>query len=366
MLGLAFRFLQQQVFKNLLYAETWEDFAVDKQALQLQPKDTVLCITSGGSFALNAALSRPKAILSIDKNQVQSHILELKQAAIRTLDFETFWQFQTQASVANKLAYRKLRLSLRPQAQSFFDQNPRIIRSGILNNGMLHSALGVLHTYIAGVCGKALLHRLINAESLEQQANIYKTRIEKRIWNAISKNLPVSTMLFYGVSPEQIRFIQQQGVRTLQQLYKRQFDAIFTTIPLTDNFYWAYILTKHYSREAAPNYLQEHNYAKLQKSTDRIQNITSEALAFLQRQEQGSISKFNFSDIIDWNPTTANKILAEAARTGKQGAIVTFRSELPQFEMKDTRLRHDTQSPRLAIRERTGSYAGYFKYVLRK
>jgi S-adenosylmethionine-diacylglycerol 3-amino-3-carboxypropyl transferase len=75
---------------NLVYNQCWEDPAVDRQALALTPEDRVLVITSAGCNALDYALLGAR-VVAVDANPRQNHLLELKRAGIRTLDFEPFF-----------------------------------------------------------------------------------------------------------------------------------------------------------------------------------------------------------------------------------------------------------------------------------
>jgi S-adenosylmethionine-diacylglycerol 3-amino-3-carboxypropyl transferase len=76
---------------NLIYNQCWEDPAVDQQALALGPADRVLVITSAGCNALDYALSGA-AVLAVDANPRQNHLLELKLAGLRALDYEAFFE----------------------------------------------------------------------------------------------------------------------------------------------------------------------------------------------------------------------------------------------------------------------------------
>ena len=74
--------------RALVYNTCWEDPAVDHQALALAPTDDVMVIASAGCNALDYALAAPASVHAVDMNPRQIALLELKIAAIRTLDFE--------------------------------------------------------------------------------------------------------------------------------------------------------------------------------------------------------------------------------------------------------------------------------------
>jgi S-adenosylmethionine-diacylglycerol 3-amino-3-carboxypropyl transferase len=76
---------------NLVYNSCWEDPSLDREALDLGPRDTVLAITSGGCNVLDYALTGPAHVYAVDVNPRQNALLELKLAGIESLDFETFF-----------------------------------------------------------------------------------------------------------------------------------------------------------------------------------------------------------------------------------------------------------------------------------
>ena len=76
---------------NIVYNQCWEDPAVDRQALALSPRDRVLVITSAGCNALDYALLGAK-VVAVDANPRQNHLLELKRAGIRALDWSAFFE----------------------------------------------------------------------------------------------------------------------------------------------------------------------------------------------------------------------------------------------------------------------------------
>src|SRR5271163_748182 len=76
---------------NLVYNTCWEDPRLDREALQLTPRDTVAVITSAGCNALDYALQGPRAIHAVDMNPRQNALLELKIAGIRHLEYDDFF-----------------------------------------------------------------------------------------------------------------------------------------------------------------------------------------------------------------------------------------------------------------------------------
>jgi len=214
-------------FENqIVFNCAWEDPHVDKVALELtEDKDVILIITSAGCNVLSLALDSPKHIYSIDKNPCQNALLELKIAAIRELDYETFWQLFGKGKLANftSLWYPRVRQHLSLEARSFWDTHSHYFdgkaRFG-RNSFYYRGSSGVLAWFFIKVVFKVIpglttaFNDLIHAETLEEQRKIYFERIEKKLWNPFvmwfcSSNSALA--LLNGVPAAQQKLLAEQA-----------------------------------------------------------------------------------------------------------------------------------------------------------
>ena len=83
-----FNFVHQN---NLVYNTCWEDPRLDRVAMDIGPDDNVMVITSAGCNALDYALTSPNSVHAVDMNPRQNALLDLKKAAIKSLEFEDFF-----------------------------------------------------------------------------------------------------------------------------------------------------------------------------------------------------------------------------------------------------------------------------------
>ena len=112
--------------QHLVYNQCWEDPAVDHEALRLRPADRVLVITSAGCNALDYALTGA-SVLAVDVNPRQNHLLELKRAGIRALDFEAFFDlFGRGGSGRAREIYAELRRALPEASREHWDREIRL------------------------------------------------------------------------------------------------------------------------------------------------------------------------------------------------------------------------------------------------
>src|SRR5262249_34851499 len=127
--------LHSRIFKavhrhNLIYNCCWEDPALDRIALQLTEKDRLVVITSAGCNALDYLLAGCGEVNAVDVNPIQNSLLELKCAAIRGLDHDSFFElFGRGASpYARQMYLDRLRPLLSPVARAYWDKHISFFR----------------------------------------------------------------------------------------------------------------------------------------------------------------------------------------------------------------------------------------------
>src|SRR3954469_23578685 len=114
--------VQNSIFKaihtrNLIYNTCWEDPRLDRVALDLKPSDRVVVITSAGCNALDYLLAGAGEVNAVDVNPIQNSLLELKRAAILSLDYDSFFELfgDGRTPHAKELYLDELRRHLSPQ-----------------------------------------------------------------------------------------------------------------------------------------------------------------------------------------------------------------------------------------------------------
>src|SRR5947199_6424030 len=78
--------------RNLVYNTCWEDPALDRVALDFQPDDRILVISSAGCNALDYLLAGAGEVNAVDVNPIQNALLELKKVCIEQLDWQSFFE----------------------------------------------------------------------------------------------------------------------------------------------------------------------------------------------------------------------------------------------------------------------------------
>src|SRR5262249_52281407 len=111
--------------RNLIYNTCWEDPALDREALDFQPNDRVVVISSAGCNALDYLLAGAGEVNAVDVNPIQNALLELKVAAIRGLDYESFFDLfgRGRSPDAEAMYQDALRCQLSEVAQDYWDSH---------------------------------------------------------------------------------------------------------------------------------------------------------------------------------------------------------------------------------------------------
>ena len=111
-------------FSGLVYAQIWEDPAIDMQALALGPDDRLIAIASGGCNVMSYLMADPAAITAVDLNLHHVALNKLKIAAAAALpDHAVFYDFIGRADrAANVATYERwVRPRLDEETRAYWD-----------------------------------------------------------------------------------------------------------------------------------------------------------------------------------------------------------------------------------------------------
>ncbi len=305
---------------HLIYNTCWEDPRLDRIALDIQPDDNILVITSAGCNALDYALMSPNAVHAVDMNFRQNALLELKKAGIRHLDYEKFFEMFGHGRLASlESEYRsKLRPDLSPDARVFWDNRLHFFKAGRGESFYFHGTSGyfawMLNRYLDARKGlRDMVDQCLNAESVEEQREIYFGGMRDKFWNKPMQWVANrdTTLAMVGVPQAQRIQVERYYEGGIAQFAQECLEAVFAHLPMGDNYFWRVYLTGQYSRTCCPEYLREENFAKLQGGlVEKVHVHTDHVTGFLEKHDQ-HISKFVLLDHMDWLSTQKNALLQQ-------------------------------------------------------
>jgi S-adenosylmethionine-diacylglycerol 3-amino-3-carboxypropyl transferase len=316
--------IDQKVFnaiytRSLVYNTCWEDPAVDRVALNLQPTDTVLVITSAGCNTLDYALVGPQRVLTVDANPRQTALLELKIAGIRHLDYEDFFAIFGMGTHPNfDAVYQKyLRADLSPFARHFWDERPHWFnesKGGLYFQGLSGTVARVFRTYLKlNPKLAANVQEILAATSIAEQQHIYDTKIQSMLWGpgmnwALSRQF---TMNFLGVPFPQRKQVQAQHSMGIAGFIRESVEYVFRELPVATNYFWSVYINGRYTKECCPEYLKPDNFAALKGGLVNCIEPHTCTVTELLHETSARISKFVLLDHMDWMSSYYPDALAE-------------------------------------------------------
>ncbi len=293
---------------NLVYNTCWEDPRLDRVALDIGPDDNVLVITSAGCNSLDYALAEPNHVNAVDMNPRQNALLDLKMSAIRNLEFDDFFKMFGEGRLpgARKIYEQKLRQSLPAWSQSFWDKKIKWFdhrKKSFYYRGTSGTVARIICAYTDNVIRvRPHLDALLNAETIEEQREIYENHLQKKFWSSLMKFAMNrdTTMSMLGVPKAQRKQIETQYEGGLVKFIRDCMESVFLDLPLKDNYFWRVYMNGAYTRECCPEYLKEDNFEKLKGGlVDKVSTHTDSVQGFLEKHD-GTISRYILLDHMDW------------------------------------------------------------------
>lgn len=305
--------VSQKVFKsvhgnNLVYNTCWEDPRLDRVALEFTPQDDVLVITSAGCNALDYVLAGPGHVNAVDMNPRQNALLDLKKSAIKNLQYEDLFKMFGRGRLpdAAKIYRSTLRSDLPDWSQQFWDKkikwfdNPKKSFYYRGTSGAFARLIKIYNERIIRVT--PLLDELLNADSVQQQREIYDRELREKFWTGLMKFTMNrdTTMSMLGVPKAQRRQIENQYPGGLVKFIQDCMESVFAELPMKDNYFWRVYMTGQYTPDCCPEYLKPDNVQRLKDGLlDNVSTHTDSVQGFLEKHD-GTISKFILLDHMDW------------------------------------------------------------------
>ncbi|KXS16212.1 hypothetical protein M427DRAFT_69527 [Gonapodya prolifera JEL478] len=293
-------------FSTYLYAFAWEDPRTDIEALNLQPDDRMMVITSGGCNALEYVIKGIGRIHCVDMNPCQNNMLELKLAALSSLDYADFWQLFGEGYHPRFRSLLDSHLSpyLSSHALQYWKTNSgfsNLFKTG--GSGMavrvfqMVSRIGRLKKHVLAMC---------EAETLEEQKQIWAEKIRPVfLSNVLIKVLdnPKFHWVALGVPPRQMAMLLEEG--TSSEYIIDTIDPVIEQTHLkTDNYFYYSCLMMKYNKQSCPTYLKEDGFNELKNNPsklDAIQIHTDSIVNVLNTKVQAEeLTKVILMDHLDW------------------------------------------------------------------
>ena len=371
-------------FRDLVYAQIWEDPAVDMEALEIRADSRIVAIASGGCNLLSYLTANPARIYGVDLNAAHVALNRLKLAAVSGLtDYNSFYRFIGEANHRNNddVFEQFIGPRLDTATRAYWDGRGRSGRkriSGFTRNiyrhGLLGRFIGLAHltARLYGVDPRTFA----KVRSVEEMEERFEREIAPIFDKRLVKFLLDTPMSLYGlgIPPAQYAELAGEGPR-MAVVVRERLRKLLCDFDLSENYFAWQALTRGYKPGGdgpLPPFLQCQHFDAIRDRADRLSVQQVSMTHFLAEQPSASLDRYVLLDAQDWmSPAQVSALWREITRTSRSGSRVIFRtagapSILPA-KLDRSLLRHWTyeerQSQELFRRDRSAIYGGFHLYT---
>ncbi|MBI1243949.1 MAG: DUF3419 family protein [Alphaproteobacteria bacterium] len=377
------------LFSGLVYAQIWEDPAVDLEALALEPGARIVTIASGGCNALAYLAADPAFVLAVDLNGHHIALNRLKIAALTTLpDHSSYFRFLgASGESGNPEIYAlHLREKLDPATRAYWDRRDWRGRRRIDIFARNIYRTGLLGRFIAAGHLLARLHgrdprRMLEARDAAEQRRIFETEIRPVLRSPVLRALVRNPASLYGlgIPPAQYRELLGSAPDggSMADVLETRLERLACDFPIDSNYFAWQAFGRRYpdiGARALPAHLLAGNFEPFRARAGRIELRHANLIDVLEGARASSFDAFVLLDAQDWmDDATLCRLWRAIRRAARPGARVIFRTaaepsllpgRLPADMLADWDYARET-SAALGRRDRSAIYGGFHLYRLR-
>jgi len=319
-------------FSRLSYSFGNEDWKTEKRALKLKPEDQVLCITASGDRPLNLLFRNCKKIVCIDANPIQNHLLCLKIAAMKSLNYQDYLAFLGVVPSEHRLkTLQKVMLKMNKETAHFWLQNKKMIQKGIIYQGAVERLTKITARCASIVRGKKI-KRLFEMDDLEEQKKFVAREWDTPIWRKFFE---------FALKPFITRYIiEDPGLMNIGSainpgvyFYERINESLKRDLA-KKNLLLALLFTGKVPKESFPPYLTEEGIQAIKPRLQRLEVKTLDVITYLESLSESTFDVFSLSDVISYmSYPNFIRLLQAMIKTAKPGARFCLREFLSSHEI---------------------------------
>ena len=315
--------------ETLNYSSSNEDSNSELKALCIDKNDFILSITGSGARPLDLLIENPDKIVSIDFNPCQNHLLELKMAAIRHLEYEEFLEFLGVRPFQKRITvYNNLRQSLSAEARNFWDQQIEMIEKGVIYQGQWEKYFLKL-AKIFGLTRKQLRLKLFNCTNMNDQAYLWRNEWDNIFWRLFLRFIS-SRYTWKALFGDPGFYLYVPAQFSIYKYLRDQFFFASNNILMRESPFATLLFFGKYDVERAlPIYLQREHFKILRNNLSSIQIVTQSLLEYLEHCREKQFQKYSLSDFSSYTSIEDySKIWKGILKTASAGAIICERQFL--------------------------------------
>ncbi len=314
--------MKKDKFSFIRYSNCWEDTDILLCGLDIKEGERGLSICSGGDNTLSMLTKNPREIVAFDLNLTQLYCLEFKIAAFKALDYHKLLCLLGVDECEDRtVLFEKIKPFLKPEALSFFDSRPDIIKQGIIHAGKFEHYFQLFKRYLLPlICSRKKLKSFFEMSDGQMQREFYDKHIDNRRLRLIVKiYFGSQAMGALGRDKSFFDFVEEK--KKLSSEVKKRFEYGISSTANIHNPYLNYVFNNRFSHDALPHYLRKENFEIIKGNLDKIRTVRSDLLSI----DDGCFDFVNLSDIFEYmSKEDFKKNVSRLATLTKDGARAAY------------------------------------------
>jgi S-adenosylmethionine-diacylglycerol 3-amino-3-carboxypropyl transferase len=232
--------------------------------------------------------------------------------------------------------YRRMRDTLGGASRSYWDSQEDKIAVGIINCGRYEKYMRLLRVWLHRLIGESTIRQFFEAASTQERTILFDRKWDTISWRLFTRILLSRTTMTLLFDKAFFRYLGPSF--SLGRHFAQRTRHALTELPMRENYFLSYILLGYfYNDEYLPPYLRKENFDTIRRRVDRIEVVTDNCGHFFSTRPNGSISKFNFSNIFEWvSPEAYEQLLRETVRVARDHAVLCYRNLLVPRERPES------------------------------
>lgn len=315
-------------FNIIRYANCWEDADILLEGLAPAEGSKILSIGSAGDNSFSLLTTNPEIVVAADINKIQLHLIELKKAAIKKLQYEEALQFLGFSPSEKRIElFQSIKEEMSREALFYWEKNMPLIKTGVLYGGKFENYFRIFSKkLLPWIHAKETVAKLLSPKTKAEQEFFYKEKWNTWKWKLLFKLFfSKYVMGKYGRDPE---FMKEVKVPVSEAIYDKATEHLQSK-EAQQNFILHFCLTGTFGK-LLPHYMQKENFEIIKQNIDCL--IIKKGFAQQAIEYYGKFGAMNLSDIFEYMD---NKIFAATAEalvkgTEKNGKLAYWNLMVPR------------------------------------
>ena len=356
---------------ELIFTLSWEDPALDVEALRVSSNARIATVASGGCNALTFLLLDPAFVYAFDYNLTQVWTLQLKAAAFRTLDHAAVLElFGVRESNRRRTLVETAVQELSPEARQYWLGREDLVQQGLLGLGRYERFVRAFRTLLRLIQGRRRIEALFDERDQQARVEFFENKWNSRAWRLLFKAFFNKAVLSRrGLSPEYFTF--DDGSTSFADSFARRTRHALTELSVRDNPFLAqYTRGAYLDEEHLPDYLREENFDLLRSRLDRLVLEQNDVRSLVERFGPSAFDGICLSNVFElMSEAETQDILQKLASCLVPGGRMTLRNLMipraVEGELARQLVRDEPLSRALLFKDRSFVYRSFQVYTYR-